>query len=431
MTAIRTNYMRIHLASQFLESLTEAELNNYYMFLGKVSDWSTEPVAEVPVSSFDNDDHIHWNDMIGGEKIPSSSVSHTVRRKDWVTGTVYVQYDDQDTALFSKDFYVLTDESNVYKCIDNNGGGASTIKPTGQATTILNTADGYRWKFMYDISAPDATKFLIAAWMPVKFLAADNGSPQWDVQQAAVDGSFDRIQITNGGSGYTTATATINGDGTGATATVVLSGGIITEINITAPGSGYSFAEVVITGDGVDGAARVVHAPAGGHGANPVIELGSFYIFITVKFEQDETGTLPTTNDFRKVGILKDPLDFGTTNLATLSNYNQTTAIQLDIGFTGTFAVDEILTGVTSGATATVVRFDSVNRIVYVNERALTEFVDAETVNSASGSGVVSTSGVSDPDLQPASGQILYIDQRASVSRAVDQTETIKTIFEF
>ena len=431
MTAIRTNYMRIHLAAQFFESLTEAELTNYYMFLGKVSDWSTEPVAEVPVSNFNQDDRVHWNDMLGGEKIPATSVSHAVRRYDWESGTVFDQYDDQDTALFTKMFYVLTDEFNVYLVIDNDGGSVSTVKPTGQATTIFSTADGYRWKFLYDITGLDVTNFLIAAWQPVKFLSADDGSPQFDVQAAAIDGALDRAVVTAAGSGFTAATAVISGDGAGATADVVVSGGVVTEVNITAAGSGYTFSEIIISGDGTGATARAVNAPVGGFGANPIIDLGSFYIFLSVEFEQDETGTLPTDNDFRKVGILKDPLDFGTTTLATASNYNQTTAIQLDVGVVGTFAVDEVLTGSTSGATAIVVSFDAPSRIISINEKDITIFVDGETVTSASGSGVISASGIGDPDFEPGSGQVLFMDQRASVSRAVDQTETIKTIFEF
>lgn len=431
MTAIRTNYMRVHLAEQFFESLTEAELTNYYMFLGKVSAWDTEPVAEVPVSTFDQDDIVHWSDMLGGERIPVTAVTHTIRRYDWESGIVFAQYDDQDTALFTKNFYVLTDQNNVYKCVDNSFAAISTVKPTGTATSILDTADGYRWKFMYTISPIESTKWLIPAWMPVKLLSADDGSDQWDVQQAAVQGKMERAEITAAGSGYTAATATIIGDGAGATADVVVFGGVVTEVNVTAAGSGYTFYDIVISGDGTGAEARLINSPGLGHGANPLVELGAHFIMLAVEFAQDETGTLPTSNDFRKVGILKDPFDFGTTDLATLSNYKQTTSIQLDVGFTGTYVADEVLTGLSSGATAIVVSFDASTRIIEVNEKDIEVFVDAETVTSTSGSGVISTSGVGNPDLEPASGTVLYIDQRAAVSRAPDQTETMKTIFEF
>ena len=63
-------------------------------------------------------------------------------------------------------------------------------------------------------------------------------------------GSVGSIAVTDGGTGYTTATVSISGDGTGATATANLSGGAITSINVTTPGSGYTTATVTITGDG-------------------------------------------------------------------------------------------------------------------------------------------------------------------------------------
>lgn len=433
MSAIRTNYMRIHLAAQFLESFSEASPNNYYMFLGKTSEWPSEPTADVPVSTFEQDDRAHWNDMLGGEQITANEVTHAIPRVDWTTGTVYAEYDDQDAALFSKEFYVLTDESNVYLCVDNGGGAQSTIKPTGTGTTIFTTTDDYRWKYLWTMTVLESTTYLTTAWMPVKFLDADDGSNQWDVQVAAVDGAIAQIQIVDGGSGYTVAPdIDIVGDGVGATATAVINGGEVTDVLITAQGSGYHRATAIVSGgDGVGADVRVVHSPKGGHGANPVLELGAYYILMNVQFSQDETGTLPTDNDFRKIGILKDPTDYGTATPATASNFNQTTRVQLEAGFSGTFLVDEVATGLTSGTTAQVVDWDSVNRILYLNELEGTGFEDGEIVQTASGSGTVSTSGVTSPDLEPGSGQVIYIDQRAAIGRAVDQTETIKTIFEF
>ena len=59
------------------------------------------------------------------------------------------------------------------------------------------------------------------------------------------------------GSGYTTATATISGDGTGAAASVTITAGAVSDINITNPGSGYTTATVEITGDGTGALATV------------------------------------------------------------------------------------------------------------------------------------------------------------------------------
>ncbi len=431
MVAIRTDYQRIHLAEQFFESFTETNATNYYMFLGKVSQWTNEPTPDSPITSFFENDRKQWSDMIGGEKINPTNVSHVIKRVDWTANTVYDQYDDQDTSIFTKKFYVITDENNVYKVIDNGNGSVSTVKPTGTSTSIISTADGYRWKFLYNINSVDSAKFLVYSWMPVKYLLADDGSPQWQVQQSAQDGTFDHVIVTNGGSGYTNATVTITGDGTGATATANISGGAITSIDITNGGSGYTNATVTITGDGAGATARVVFPPAGGHGANPVRELGGFYVMMANDFQQDESGTLPITNDFRKIGLMKNPKDYGTSNISTVSNFNQTTRMQLDAGVTGSFLVDEVVTGLTSGTTGVVVAYDSGLNILSVNEIKGSGFQDGEVVTSTSGSGTISTGGITNPDLEPGSGQILYVDHRSAVSRAFDQTESVKTIFEF
>ena len=69
-------------------------------------------------------------------------------------------------------------------------------------------------------------------------------------------GMIDSIQVTNGGSNYTSATVSITSTtGTGATATAVVSNGTISAINVTNPGTGYKSATVVITGDGSDATA--------------------------------------------------------------------------------------------------------------------------------------------------------------------------------
>ena len=69
-------------------------------------------------------------------------------------------------------------------------------------------------------------------------------------------GMIDSIQVTSGGSGYTSATVSITSTtGKGATATAVISNGAISAINVTNPGTGYQNATVVITGDGIDATA--------------------------------------------------------------------------------------------------------------------------------------------------------------------------------
>jgi len=121
---------------------------------------------------------------------------------DWLSGTVYAEYSHLQDDQIDQTFFVMTDQYNVYKCISNYGGAASTVKPTGQSSAIIETSDNYRWKFMYEVQQADVLKYVTTDWIPVKYLISNDGTAQWTVQQAAVDGALEHIDVTAGGTGY-------------------------------------------------------------------------------------------------------------------------------------------------------------------------------------------------------------------------------------
>lgn len=428
MPAIITDKNRIFTAQQVFESLGEAD-TSLYIFLGKVSPWDDDNDPPAPTNTSQTE-RLAWEDMIGGEIVGAANISHVIRRVDWTSGESYVRFSDKDGDLGIKDYYVMNADFNVYKCIDNNNGGQSLVEPTGTGTSIITLGDGYKWKYMYTVDTAEALKFQTPNWIPVKQLDADDGSNQWVVQQTAVDGGLHAIDVVAGGSGYTSApTIIIEGDGVGATATATLNGDVLESIDVVNPGAGYTEATIIVSGGGptLAGQAEAIISPAGGHGANALRELNGIYIMFNVELQEDENNKLPITNDFRKIGIIANPIDPLTNDVSTLTVFDQTTRLVVDPGFTGTFDVDETITGNTSGATAQVVKFDSVNNIIHVNEIEGT--FDLEGVTTASGAGTVNT--IIDPDLQPRTGDLLFIENRTPISRADDQTEQIRIIFEY
>ena len=97
-----------------------------------------------------------FNDLLAAKKVTSSDASIVIPRRNWTTGTTYdyyrhdyghfvtgstssVQTANSATTLFDSNFYVMTDDFNVYKCLDNNSDAASTVKPSGTSTSILST----------------------------------------------------------------------------------------------------------------------------------------------------------------------------------------------------------------------------------------------------------------------------------------------------
>ena len=214
MPAIINNAFRLFQTQNYLESFSETSPDIMYLFLGKASGWSGTSEGEYSGTGSDSSpptpvdaavtDYFNHSDMIGIKRINVADMSRVIRRVNWTTATVYVQWDPLQDSIQDLDFYVYTTGNNIYKCISNNGGAASTVMPTGTSTGILTTGDGYSWKYMYTASAARRIKWETINWIPVETLGSDDGSDQWDVQTAAVDGTIDRIGVTAGGSGYTT-----------------------------------------------------------------------------------------------------------------------------------------------------------------------------------------------------------------------------------
>lgn len=209
MPAIKTNSFKLHNAEQFYESISEAEPSRLFIFVGKSLPYANDTSPDTPTDSVGDDLSLYRN-MIAMKRIQASDVTYAIPRYNWVNNSIYKQYDHSDTSLWptssnsssNNTFYVVTTDRNVYKVIDNNRGGASTVKPTGTGTSITITADNYRWKYLYTISVADYAKFATSGYIPVKHLTANDGSSQWAVQVAASNGAINHIQVLANGSSY-------------------------------------------------------------------------------------------------------------------------------------------------------------------------------------------------------------------------------------
>lgn len=270
MAILLSKQARVELARSFLREIRNVvdednnKLYDYYNFaLARTTSWSDESTPEEP---YDSQKYLNEfrNNILFTQKVNPPDVCHLIPRKDWTSGTIYDPYDDDysstnpaqsgATTLADAEFYVLTSDDRVYKCIDNRDKTTlevveSTIEPDETTTDIFRTDDGYRWKFMFQLAEADKTKFLDAGYIPVRKLTTD--SPQ----DGATTGLISAINVTASGSGYISVpTVIINGDGSGASATAIMDGsGGVDRIEVSTPGLGYSFAFVTLTGGGGTG----------------------------------------------------------------------------------------------------------------------------------------------------------------------------------
>jgi len=426
MASIVTTKFRVHNAQQFAEAFSETSNTIMYLFIGKNTEFPDDNAPPTPVNSTANVEYTPWRDMYAAKRITTADVTHAVPRHDWTSGTVYTYYDDADTNLIESDsFFVITEDYNVYKCLWNAGSAASTTKPTGVSTSPFTTADGYIWKYMYTVTTAKALKFLTNDYIPVQQLEGDDGTDQWDVQTAAVDGGVHVVRVTAGGSAYGSAPAvTITGDGTGATANSTITAGAVTAVTITNAGTGYTRATIAFASGAA--AATAIISPKGGHGANAVEELGGKYIMINVRLDGTESNTFSTANEFRQVGIVRDPYLYGTSTRAVASSFRQSFRYQLSAP-SGTFALDETIT---SGSnTASVVEWTTPN--LFTTLPVHLPFANTASVTGGTSAASGTIAAISNPGLQPYSGDIIYVENRVPISRAADQIEDVKLIIQF
>lgn len=195
-----TNYLRKQAAQQFIDRI-DAGTDVYYVFVGKPEPFTSDSAPPQPNQTVQEVVIDAYADMIVGKRVTTGDVKLMVPRYDWVSNTVYDVYTHTDADLYTKQFYVVVNEGinhAVFKCIGNNNGNPSTIPPDVYATspqdTVYETADGYQWKFLYNI--PDSTfrKFATSKFIPV--------TPNANVTANAVSGSIDYLDVSYGGSNY-------------------------------------------------------------------------------------------------------------------------------------------------------------------------------------------------------------------------------------
>lgn len=441
MSSVYSKYLQVFNAKQFKESVSEPLSSNVYLTFGKSTAWANDaspPQADTSVDTF----YSMWDNMIGAKKISGNDIRHVIPRFNWTSGTVYSQYDDAvDSKVLKSDtsqFYVVTDEWNVYKCISNNYGSQSTSKPTSILTTIdFQTQDGYIWKYMYSVSAEEQLRFVTDDYIPVKTITVNDGSLQWSVQNTAISGGIHNIVLSNHGSGYSANDITINitGDGTDAAAIAVRNtqSNIVDSILMTNRGINYSYANVTITSDTGSGAiGRAIISPRGGHGSDPLVELGGSNLMINTRIKSSEGGKITTHNDYRQVALLEDPYVYDGTAIMSNTNVNQLTGIIMN-GTSADYIEDEIvyqgLAIPVATFSATVVEWDSSNNQIKVSNTRGTP--SSELVNGLTSTGARFLSSVTNPDMKRYTGNLLYINNISPIERSSDQVEDFKIILKF
>jgi hypothetical protein len=443
LSSVPSKYLQVFNAKQFKESVTEPQPSNVYLTFGRSYAWSAvdDATPQDPSTSVWSYNDI-WNNMIGGRKLSGNDIRHVIPRFNWAANTVFNQYDDLIDSRVLKsetnDFYVVTEDWNVYKCISNNYGAVSTTKPLTISTlTDVQLEDGYIWKYMYTITSEEQLRFVTDDYIPVKTLSVNDGSLQWQVQNNAISGGIHNILLTNFGSGYTsnTITISISGDGQDAAGFAVRNtvSNTVGSIVVTNKGINYTYANVTISSNTGNGAvARAIISPPGGHGYDPIVELGGSNLLINTQIKGTENGKLPATNDFRQIALIEDPITFTSSYPIANSVVSQLTEVTLN-GTSVDYIHDETVYQGTSLATATfsgnVVEWDSANnRLKLSNTKGIP---GSDLVIGIQSTAARFLSSITNPDMKRYTGNLLYIDNISPIQRAADQVDDFQIIIKF
>ena len=437
-----TQIEQLYYAPSATLPLTNQALSSLYVFLSQSAGWPDDNNPPVPTQDQKYIKNVFAN-MFVAKKVLANNISPIAQRIDWTSGTVYQYYRD-NIDMFEVDangflinnFYVRNHYDQVFKCLWNANGAPSTNEPYFKpgnfgSNNIYQDADGYKWKYLYTIDAGSKRSFMDSYWMPVPI---GNNTP--NPLNAVGRGNIDVINVTNGGIGYDPSNATISlvvtGDGIDATATPVTSNGIITDIIVTNSGSNYSYANVTITTTSGSGASFVVPAsPIGGHGFDPVSELGCSRAMVSVEFNGSENGYIPTDISYSQVGILVNPTTLSNYPAAADANiYKTTNDLIVAAGF-GSYVPNEVVYQGPSLSlatfSATVLSFDVSSNVVRLINTQGTPVTDATLYAGSSGTARTVLT-ISTPDFVSYSGYLSQIQNRSAIQRSADGIEQFKFV---
>ena len=356
---------------------------------------------------------------------------------------------DISQTQYSNKFYVRNSSDQVFKCLFNNNGAQSNTMPEitigGDLpeNPYIETVDGYKWKYMYSIPTGLKNKFFTDKYMPVirDTIVFDN----------AKNGRIDIIKIINGGSGYYAGSSVNNysvvnvtGDGTLANVSVDVVNGVIVDINILNGGNNYTTATITLADPlkqaiGNTANLQAVISPQYGHGFDPQRELGGSSVMVSLDFDGDVEGNLPVQNDgtdsIRQVCIAKDVQyangTFGTASYFPM--YTQIITSNPPVDFVHNETVYVGASFATSTFSAKVAHFDNNTNTLYVNNIVgdISDIENETIYQKDSPSSFAKVFNLIQPSINIFSGEILFIENRAKITRHENQTESTKFVVEF
>jgi hypothetical protein len=436
-----------------LANQVKTDYNNpYYIAVGRSEQWNVLDSAEAPVETILTENEFRKSMQ---SVIRVNAASLVVKKYSW-TSRIYAQYDDtksiSDYETDGKPFYVINEDYGVYICLrtgrdDSGNEVASTVQPVFANNDPFELSDGYVWKFLYTVSHLRSTLYMSKYYMPVQTIdAVDSNSigidlKQYEIQNAARPLMITSFVVDSGGLDYSNPQLKLNGSVASPSFVdfTLDSSGVIKKIEYTPDSSTLSYVSdlkgalcEIIDSTGTGCSFRPILSSNRGIGANAIQDLRSGSLMFNAKIAGDNEDFI-LLQDYRQIAIMRGIKD--SANGTLFNDLNAKTLISMTLASSSvSMTKDRVIEGAVSGARAIVDDVSNDDLTVWYHQNDSTgyiSFTDGENVTEVNGfgAGIIQTAYVP-PEVDPWSGDVLYIHNRAPVERVANQTEDIKIVIE-
>lgn len=449
------------------------------------------------------------DNLIGAIGIKGENAYYVIPRNNWSANRRYKRWNENDPTMFDVEtvggntYYPCYTIANdrIYICLDNDSadsyqsgtvgsssyvpGPSDTSPPTdGSSASATNREaktpgnDGYTWVYIADIDTN--SEFNTDQFVSISPTATGTAADATTATGGLVYG----FEILNPGSGITgnvtadfrlvySDTTTPGAGPSTEELTATLSGGVLTRIAFTDSTAEIKAERATVVYSGASTVAPIIRplvAPKLGFGHTPTNDLPSFYAGLTVDYNGDVNGELPTSISYRQISLLRDPTRFDDDSINTSTgdgSYDDNEVFnalrRFEFGNTVSLSSinqgdiiedssDDLPTG-TVAAKAFVDYVDDTNKYVYFHQNESSKInqqdfrigngTNSKVIIKTDADSPVNTLGITaytansltgtnaKPEYTPRTGEVLFLENRKPIQRAASQEEEIKLVIQF
>ena len=287
--------LKTALAKNFLSQFGPFAEDKFLLAVSKISGSTSENRSE-------EEELVTRSSTTIAKRIAPNDASLLTKRYNWSEGITMARFDSSvDMSTVTDPFYVLTNDDNVYICLENNNNvNGSDFEPVGTSTDEFVLPDGFRWKYLYTIP-PDLQKFKSETEMPVPVLPfysrianayEDQRQGQYAVQYegrlSSTNGEIKAISRTTGNLVYNNAIPASPTNRVTSAGNDILTADAVAGSGTEGPSSTVGYYLRILSGVAAGEVRKIIDIPTAG----------------SVKLDAPwTTGKVPKPNDLYEVGV--------------------------------------------------------------------------------------------------------------------------------